>query len=182
MALLNEFKTTNVNNGVIVKFKRLADMRYKGSWCYGYEGEYFFHTQIYTEKQVQDALIAGIIYITSPATLEQKYEEKRELPARFFFTTLDSRRYTGYIQDDVVAISWGEGINTQVQSLSLKAFKERMASGYYRILEESYRSASSVAAEFMEFMNKQDKLTMEDYLAIAETVLLLEKVMYNNAK
>lgn len=175
--MLDKFKATNVQNGVVVSFERLSANRFKGTWAYGYQDSYHFHSQFYTQKQVQDALLAGTIVISNPATHEVDYEE-RPLPAKFFYTTLDGRRYTAYVQDDVVAISWGEGMDTQAHSLSLKVVKERIASGYYKVLEESYRTPSLVATEFMQFMQSQSKMTDEDALAIAQTILLLNKVMY----
>lgn len=181
MALLDKFQAVNVSNGVTVDFKRIAENRMHAEWRIGHKsGAIELHSRYYTDKEVQDELIKGSIFITNPVSLEKSEAVKeRELPATFYFTTLNGVRYTARIQDDLVTVAWGEGIWTQTMNYPLSYVKASIRKGYWKVLEESYRSRSTAIVQFMQYMEQNEgPLTDDERVAVAQTLVLLNRVMY----
>jgi hypothetical protein len=103
-----------------------------------------------------------------------------ELPSVFYFTNAKQVRYTAYIQDDVVTVAWGSGIRTETQTFPLWAAKSWIAEGVWKVLPDSHRTPNRTASEFMQFMeNYEGPLSVDDRVAIAQTIVLLNKIMYS---
>jgi hypothetical protein len=179
MALLNKFTTTSTLNGIEFTYTRISETRYREDWMKLVDGLYERQTSYFTPNQIQDALLKGTMVITNPATLDDDYEE-RELPSPFYFTNVKRVRYTAYIQDDIVTVSWGSGIRTETQTFPLWAVKGWIAEGLWKVLPDSHRTPNRTASEFMQFMeNYEGPLSVDDHVAIAQTIVLLNKIMYS---
>jgi hypothetical protein len=181
MALLNLFQAVITGSGVVVSMERQRNDTYRASWTFGKGERYNTTTCYYTEKQVQDWLIKGYMFIVNPASIAEEYEDKNKssLPATFFFTTASGTRYTAYVHDYFVTVAWGEGIRTETQEFAIRNVENLVATGEWIILPETYRSPASVAAEFMNYMEQHEgPLSVDDRVAIAQTLVLLDKVMY----
>lgn len=184
MSLLDKFEATSIYNGNVIRFTRISQTRFRKEWVEPTTkgnplgDKYDVRIEYSTEGTIQKWLMDGHLVLTNPATLTDTFAE-RDIPSTFFFTTLQGTRYTGYIQDDFVTVTWGDGVHTATEQYTLSSVKDSVTSGAWKVLPESYRSRNSAASEFMQYMeNCNGPLTTEDRVAICETIVFLNKIMY----